>query len=192
MASGEPKSTPQMLERNHTALIIVDLQEKLVPHIFEKERVLRNTQLLIRLAQIFGIPIVMTTQYAKGLGATVPEIASLLPNITPLDKATFGCFDNEGFTQALRRLGSGINTVVLAGIESHICVTQTALGALANGYLVHVASDAISSRTEHNWRVGLNRMERSGALVSSTEMIIYELLARSDTPEFKQMLQYLK
>lgn len=192
MTEDASRSVARRLERNHTALILIDLQQKLVPHIFETDRVIANARLLIHLAKILGLPILLTTQYAQGLGPTVPEVASLVPDITPLDKATFGCFDNETFCRELRRLRSGIHTVVLAGIESHICVTQTALGALANGYLVHVASDAVSSRAEHNWRIGLGRMEGAGALVSSTEMVIYELLARSDTPEFKQMLPFLK
>lgn len=192
MSRDESPSGGRLLEANHTALLLIDLQEKLVPHIHERERVLRNTSLLIRLARILGLPILLTTQYAEGLGGTVQEIRTLLPDVLPLDKPTFGCFSSDSFLQALRRLPSGIHTLVLAGIETHICVAQTALEALQNGYFVHVASDATSSRAEHNWRVGLNRMEKAGALISSTEMVIYELLGRSDSSQFKQMLPFLK
>ena len=192
MGRDETPSAGQLLEANHTALLLIDLQEKLVPHIYERERVLRNASLLIRLARILDLPILLTTQYAKGLGPTVQEIRALLPDVMPLDKPTFGCFDSDSFLQVLRRLPSGINTLVLAGIETHICVTQTVLGALQNGYFVHIASDATSSRAEHNWRVGLSRMEKAGALISSTEMVIYELLGRSDSAQFKQMLPFLK
>jgi nicotinamidase-related amidase len=180
------------LEAQHCALVVVDIQEKLLPPIFEKERLLRNSQLLIRLAKILGIPVLMTTQYVKGLGPIVPEIASLAPEVRPLDKMEFGCFNNQAFCGAVKALPGDRNTVLLCGMESHICVTQTALGALNSGYLVHVASDAVSSRTEWNWNIGLERMRAAGALISSTEMMIYELLRSSGGPAFKEMLQYLK
>lgn len=180
------------LEAEHCALIVVDIQEKLLPPIFEKERLVKNSQLLIRLAGILKIPTVMSTQYAKGLGRTVPEIASLLPETDPIDKQLFSCFGSDVFCSVLKRLPGNRNTVLLCGMESHICVTQTALGALREGYIVHVASDAVSSRTEWNWHVGLERMRAAGAVISSTEMIIYELLRSSGAPAFKELLPHLK
>ncbi len=182
----------QSLSAEGAALVVVDIQEKLLPPIHEKERLGRNSQLLLRLAEILRIPVLATTQYAKGLGKTVPEIAALLPPPEPLDKLRFGCFANPQFCSALKALPGRRNTVLLCGMETHICVMQTALGALEQGYLVHVASDAVGSRSEWNWKVGLERMRTAGALISSTEMIIYELLGGSGTAEFKQMLQYLK
>jgi len=180
------------LEPDNCALIVVDIQERLLPPIFERERLIRNSQLLIRLASIFGIPAVISTQYAKALGSTVSDIGTLLPDARPLDKVEFGCFNNQGFCSAVRSLPGQRNTMLLCGMESHICVTQTALGALNSGYIVHVASDAVSSRTEWNWKVGLDRMRTAGAIISSTEMMIYELMRKSDSAGFKQMLQYLK
>lgn len=182
----------QPLAAEQSALVVVDIQEKLLPPIHEKERLVRNSQLLLRLAEILKIPVVATTQYAKGLGKTVPEIASLLPATEPIDKLQFGCFQNQQFCSTLKALPGRRNTVLLCGMEAHICVMQTALGALEQGYLVHVASDAVGSRSEWNWQIGLERMRTAGALISSTEMIIYELLGGSGTAEFKQMLQYLK
>lgn len=182
----------QPLAAEQAALVVVDIQEKLLPPIHEKERLVRNSQLLLRLAGILNIPVVATTQYAKGLGRTVPEIASLLPPDEPIDKLQFGCFASPQFCSALKALPGRRNTVLLCGMETHICVMQTALGALEQGYLVHVASDAVGSRSEWNWKVGLERMRAAGALISSTEMIIYELLGGSGTAAFKQMLQYLK
>jgi nicotinamidase-related amidase len=182
----------QPLSAEQAALVVVDIQEKLLPPIHEKERLVRNSQLLLRLAGILKIPVVATTQYAKGLGKTVPEIASLLPAPEPIDKLQFGCFASEQFCSALKALPGRRNTVLLCGMETHICVMQTALGALDQGYLVHVASDAVGSRSEWNWKIGLERMRTAGALISSTEMIIYELLGGSGSAEFKQMLQYLK
>jgi len=180
------------LEADQCALIVVDIQEKLLPPIWEKERFVRNAQLLIRLAGILKIPTLATTQYSKGLGSTVPEIASLLPDAPTLDKLTFSCFGSDVFCSLLKRLPGPRTTVLLCGMETHICVMQTALGALREGYLVHVASDAVSSRTESNWRIGLERMRAAGAILSSTEMMIYELLRSSGAPAFKELLPYLK
>jgi len=180
------------LEADQCALIVVDIQEKLLPPIWEKERFVRNAQLLIRLAGILKIPTLATTQYSKGLGNTVPEIASLLPDTPTLDKLTFSCFGSDVFCSLLKRLPGPRTTVLLCGMETHICVMQTALGALRDGYLVHVASDAVSSRTEMNWRIGLERMRAAGAILSSTEMMIYELLRSSGAPAFKELLPYLK
>lgn len=182
----------RQLEPEQCALIVVDIQEKLLPPIWQKEQMLRNSQLLIRLARILKIPALITTQYAKGLGNTTPEIASLLPDSAPIDKLMFSCFGSDVFCSLLKRLPGQRTTVLLCGMEAHICVMQTALAALREGYLVHVASDAVSSRTESNWRIGLDRMRDAGAVISSAEMMIYELLRSSGAPAFREMLPYLK
>jgi nicotinamidase-related amidase len=180
------------LEVEQCALIVVDMQKKLLPPIWEKERLVRNVQLLIRLAGILKIPSIVTTQYAKGLGETVPDIADLLPNTPSIDKLMFSCFGSDAFCSTLKRLPGRRTTVLLCGMETHICVMQTALGALREGYLVHVASDAVSSKTELNWRIGLDRMRAGGAILSSAEMMLYELLRSSGAPAFKELLPYLK
>ena len=180
------------LEASQCALLVIDIQEKLLPPIFQKEQLVKNSQLLIRLAGILKIPALMSTQYVKGLGNTVPEIASLLPGTEAIDKHMFSCFGSEVFCSLLKRLPGQRNTLLLCGMESHICVTQTALAALREGYIVHVASDAVSSRTEWNWKIGLKRMRAAGAIISSTEMIIYELLRSSGAPAFMEMLPYLR
>jgi len=181
----------KLLKPEECALVVIDIQEKLIPFIYEKDRVIRNTKLLINLAKIIGLPIILTTQYTKGLGQTIEDIVSEIPDIEPIDKLEFGCFGNKGFCGAVENLPAR-KTLLTAGIESHICVTQTVLGALNQGYNVHVPTDSVSSRTESNWQVGLHRMEQAGAVLSSTEMIIYELLYQSGTSAFKQMLPYLK
>src|SRR6201998_547704 len=150
------------LEVDQCALIVVDIQEKLLPPIWQKEQFIRNSQLLIRLAGILKIPAIVTTQYAKGLGNTVPEIASLMPECRPIDKLLFYCFGSDVFCSLLNRLPGRRTTILLCGMETHICVTQTALAALREGYLVHVASDAVSSRTAWNWKGGLERMAHAG------------------------------
>jgi nicotinamidase-related amidase len=180
------------LEADRCALIVVDIQEKLLPPIFQKEQLVRNSKLLIRAAGVLKIPSIVSTQYAKGLGKTVPEIASLLPETEAIDKDRFSCFGSDVFCTLLKRLQGNRNTLLLCGMESHICVMQTALAALRDGYLVHLASDAVSSRTEWNWKIGLDRMRAAGAVISSTEMMIYELMRSSSSPAFKEMLPYLK
>ncbi len=173
-------------------MIVVDIQQKLLPPIFNKEMLVKNSQLLVRLAKILSIPIMMTTQYSKGLGDTVPEVSSLLDGVKAIDKLEFGCFGSDAFRAGLKTLPGNRNTVLLCGMEAHICVMQTALGALNEGYLVHVASDAVGSRAEWNWRVGLDRMRAAGAVISSAEMMMYELLRRSGSTAFKELLPYLK
>ena len=180
------------LEAEQCALVVIDIQEKLLPPIFQKEQLVRNAQLLIRAASILKIPALVSTQYAKGLGATVLEIASLLPAAEITDKTLFSCFGSDIFCTLLKRLPRNRNTLLLCGMESHICVTQTALAALRDGYFVHVASDAISSRTEWNWKIGLDRMKAAGAVISSTEMMIYELMRSSSSAAFKELLPHLK
>lgn len=192
LASDLSEMARRPLEAEQCALIVVDIQEKLLPPIFQKEQLVRNAQLLIRLAGILKVPTMLSTQYAKGLGSTVPEISSLVPQVQAIDKQMFSCFGSDAFCSLLKRLPGNRNTVLLCGMETHICVMQTALGALRDGYLVHVASDAVGSRTEWNWRIGLERMRAAGAVLSSTEMMIYELLRSSGAAGFKEMLPFLK
>ena len=180
-----------VLERERALLVVVDLQEKLLPAIDGKDRVLDGARLLIRAARELGLPLVLTTQYAKGLGPTVPEVIAEAPGVEPVDKVAFGCFGSEDF---LARLATfpGRDQLLVAGIESHICVAQTVLGALGKGYRVHVAADGIGSRHAEDRELGLRRMEHAGAVLSSTEMAVYELLGRSDGAAFKRLLPYLK
>jgi nicotinamidase-related amidase len=180
------------LEAGRCALLVVDIQEKLLPPIFQKEQLVRNAKLLIRMGSVLKIPAIVSTQYAKGLGGTVPEVASLLPETEAIDKSLFSCFGSDVFCTLLKRLPGSRNTLLLCGMESHICVMQTALAALRDGYLVHVASDAVSSRSEWNWKIGLDRMRAAGAVISSTEMMIYELMRSSASEAFKEMLPHLK
>lgn len=182
----------QPLQAERCALVVIDIQEKLLPPIFNKEMLVRNSQLLIRLGKILRLPVLATTQYLKGLGPTVPDIAQLLPDAEEMDKLEFSCFGSDRFCSAMKSLPNGRNTMLLCGMETHICVMQTALAALENGYIVHVAADAVGSRAEFNWKIGLERMRDAGCVISTTEMMMYELLRQSGTAEFKEMLKHLK
>jgi len=192
IAGDQAEVARRPLEAEACALVVVDIQERLLPPIFNRDQLVKNSQLLIRLARILDLPIMVTTQYSKGLGPTVPEIAALLEGVTAFDKVEFSCFGSDAFRSRLKSLPGNRNTVLLCGMEAHICVMQTALGALNGGYLVHIASDAVGSRAEWNWQIGLERMKGAGAVISSTEMMMYELLRCSGTPQFKQLLPYLK
>jgi nicotinamidase-related amidase len=182
---------PSVLSPERTALVVVDLQERLLPAIEGRDRVVRNSLLLMRLADVLGIPVVLTSQYKKGLGEILPEVRAAAPGNEPLDKVAFGCFGDPAFLERLRSL-KGRDQLLVTGVEGHICVCQTVLGALEKGYDVHVVADAVGSRSEENRQVGLARMEKSGALLSSAEMATYELLRRSDGEAFKKMLPYIK
>lgn len=179
------------LDPRRALLVIVDLQDKLLPVIDERERILRNSGLLLKLASILDLPVLLTTQYRKGLGDIVPEITRAAPAAIPLDKVAFSCFGSAEF-EARVAAHPDRDQLVVGGIESHICVAQTVLGALGRGLAVHVAADAVGSRTAENRVIGLRRMETAGAVVTSAEMAIYELLGRSDAAAFKAMLPHLR
>jgi nicotinamidase-related amidase len=182
----------KLIDPRSTALVVIDLQEKLVPAIDGGAGILANTGKLIHLAKILDLKTIVTTQYRKGLGGIVSAIEEALAGAGSLDKVCFGCLGDEAFRSTLSQTIAPGGTLLLAGVESHICVMQTALGALDDGYNVHVVSDAIGSRSPANRALGIERMRDAGAIITSTEMAIYELLGNSSRPEFKQMLPYLK
>jgi nicotinamidase-related amidase len=190
MASVE--SEPLLLRRDSAVMLAVDLQYSLLSVMFEAERVIRNAVLLLRSAELMQVPRLLTTQYSKGLGPLHREIERTIDGVRIFDKSNFSCFGAPDFLPELGALAPQADTLLIFGVESHICVTQTALSALEAGLRVHVAADAVSSRTPENWQVGLKRMERAGAVVSSTEMMIYELLGRGGTPEFRAIHPLVK
>jgi nicotinamidase-related amidase len=173
--------------RDDCVLVIIDAQEKLMPAITGGEEVISNIVRLARFAHIVGLPVIVTEQ--EKLGATVPEVAKWLPDPDPVKKVHFDCFSCHGFKD--RILAAGRKTLVLTGVEAHICVAQTALRA-GPGYAVHVVSDAVSSRVMENKQVALQRMAREGSVITSTEMFIYEVLKQAGTEEFKAALQLVK
>jgi nicotinamidase-related amidase len=166
--------------------VVIDIQERLLPAIHEKERVVANTVRLVKGAVILGLPTVVTEQYRKGLGPTVPEVAAAVPGFAPMEKLAFSSCGAEGFVAVLE--AKGIRDVILCGIEAHVCVTQTCLDLLARGFRAFIVADALSSRTPENHRAGVERMRDAGAIIVSTEMILFELLGRAGTAEFKQIL----
>jgi nicotinamidase-related amidase len=175
------------ITRDNCLLVVIDVQEKLMPAIAGREAVMANIVRLARFAGIVGIPVVVTEQ--EKLGLTVPEVRECLPGENPVKKVHFNCLSCHDFRDRVH--GSGRKTLVLTGAEAHICVAQTALHAMP-GYNVHVVADAISSRVPENREIALKRMMQEGALITSTEMFIYEILGRAGTDEFKAVLPLVK
>ena len=161
-------------------------------HIHESRRVIKNIDLMIRLADTLDFPVIANTQYKKGVGPLVEELVPLLEDWPCIDKTEFNGLDNAGVRCMLGKLPTTVDTLLLCGVESHICVYQTAMGAMRAGYEVRVVADAISSRTPENNAYGKERLREIGATVAPAEMIIYELLQQAGTPAFKAMLPYLK
>jgi nicotinamidase-related amidase len=176
-----------LIAREDSLLVIIDAQERLMPVIEGHQEVTDNLVRLAKFAGIVGLPVVVTEQ--QKLGATLPVVAEALGGVSTLSKITFDCFGSPEFVSALAAQGRG--TLILAGIEAHICVAQTALTGVRD-YRVQVVSDAVGSRTRANWLIALERVRAAGVEVTSTEMVIYELLRRAGTEEFRATLPLVK
>jgi isochorismate hydrolase len=183
----QSKRTNHIIGRHECVLIIIDVQDKLIPAIADKESVLSNIIRLVRVCHLTDIPIVVTEQ--EKLGKTVAEIKNELSAETAVQKVHFNCFSCEDFAERVKRTGRKI--LILAGVEAHICVTQTALHA-SPFYKVQIVSDAVSSRLTDNRNVAIQRMRDAGATITSTEMFIYEILQKAGTDEFRSVLPLVK
>ena len=179
-----------MLSVDNSVLLVIDVQEKLFRAIHQKEQLLDNLQRLIKGIKVLEIPILLTEQYPQGLGTTIPEIAQLLPDSKPLPKVNFSCCGDAAFLQAFKKLNR--KQVLIAGIESHVCVYQTAADLLTAGYEVYVVRDGVSSRTEQNIDIGLKMMAQLGAKITSTETALFELLKVAKGDKFKAISKIVK
>ncbi len=171
-------------------LFLVDLQKVMLELCVHKEDVVRNVTALLDMAAVLHVPVLFSQHNAEKLGPFLPELTSTVPNPLILDKLEFSCFENEAMAQAVA--ASGRTTLILAGIETHVCIFHTGAHGVRLGYTVHVVSDAVTSRSEHNRSIGLQRLDRAGAVITSTEMITFEWLNRAGTPQFRQALPILK
>ena len=179
-----------MLSVDNSVLLVIDVQEKLFRAIHQKEQLLDNLQRLIKGIKVLEIPILLTEQYPQGLGATIPEIAQLVSVIKPFPKVCFNCCGDAAFLQAFKKLNR--KQVLIAGIESHVCVYQTAADLLTAGYEVYVVRDGVSSRTEQNIDIGLKMMAQLGAKITSTETALFELLKVAKGDKFKAISKIVK
>ena len=170
------------------ALLVVDVQEKLMNHIKHRDLVVANSVRLVRAAEILGLPVWATEQYPQGLGSTVYEIAKLIPERPA--KTTFHCCSVPQLVEQL--YGRKTRHVTLVGIETHVCVAQSALELLGLGFGVQVPADAVASRSKMDWEIALRRLEQAGAVVTTAEAILFEWTERSDRPEFKAISELVK
>jgi isochorismate hydrolase len=180
------------IEREKAVLIIVDVQDVLMRKMNQEvgEKVIRNIRILLAFAKEMAIPILITEQYPKGLGKTIPEIKMELESILPIEKVSFSCCGVETFNHQLSQFGR--KQVILTGIETHVCVLQTAEDLIQKGYEVYVVADAICSRRKLDWEIGLRWMEKKGAMISTTEIIAFRLLKEAGTEEFRGLSKLLK
>jgi nicotinamidase-related amidase len=179
-----------MLKIENTVLAIVDIQGKLALSMYEKEFLFKNVQKIIKGIQVLGIPIIWLEQNPKGLGPTIPEIADILSNNQPISKMSFSCCRNDRFMQELKSLNR--KQVLITGIEAHICVYQTAADLVELGYEVQVVTDAVSSRTIADKKIGLQKMGDSGVSMTSVETALFELLKVAEGEQFKEILRIVK
>ncbi len=178
------------LNARETLLVIIDIQERLAAAMAEKDRVVANALHLIELAKLHHIPILLTEQFPRGLGPTLKEIKESLPAYEPFEKVSFNCCREEGFPTLLA--AAGRKKVLLTGMETHICILQTALGLLEEGYDVHVIQDAVCSRTTNNFQVGIEFLRDAGAVITTTETVLFQILERAGSPEFKVLSKRIK
>lgn len=178
------------LEKDGVVLIIIDLQERLMKAMKDKDKVFKNTNLLIACANELNIPIILTEQYPKGLGETVPEIKENLLEYKYIEKNTFTACD-ETLIKMLEEIGDH-KQILVTGSETHVCVFQTVRDLILQDYNVHLVKDAVCSRFDENYENGIELMRDAGAVISNTESVLFDLLKKSGTPEFKKISALLK
>lgn len=181
----------RLLNPENVCLQIVDVQQSLMAKIKGAEKVIETIALMINCAKIFGLPIVANTQYKKGLGPYVAGVESLLEDISTIDKTEFNAAANIETASFLDGLANEVDTIILVGVETHICIYQTAMGLLAKGLGVWVVTDGVSSRNMEDHQVGLLRLQSMGVCLGSSEMLIYELLGKAGSPMFKKILPFI-
>ncbi len=185
-----PNPYSEFLRPDDCLLLLVDIQAVMLDPCDEASRLRKNAAALLDIARIFEIPVIFTTHNAEKLGGFLPELTEQVQRPIVLNKQEFSCFENEGMAETV--MAAERRTLLVAGLETHVCIFHTAAHAIRLGYRVHVAADAVASRSRFNWEIGLRRMEKGGAVISSTEMMIFELLNRAGTSQFRAALPLLK
>jgi len=178
-----------IIDSAKTAFVLVDVQEKFIPVINHIDKIIGNCNILVKASQILKIPLIVTEQYPKGLGKTSEKI-ELPEKVEKIEKNEFSCFDCEKFAKRIKELG--VESIVLFGIEAHVCVLQTALSGLKEGLEVHVIYDAVSSRDKKNKKICIERMRQSGVFIASTEIILFQLMKTADKEGFKEIQKLIK
>lgn len=180
----------ELLDKSRSVLILIDFQERLVPNVHESQSMLARIDLLLFAAGLLHVPVLLTEQYPKGLGGTIELIRKAAPHVHPLEKMSFSCMAASGFKEWLASFRR--DQILLAGIETHICLAQTALDLAAQGSNVYVVADATSSRRPLDAQIALHRLDRSGLTITTAEAVVFEWLRRAGTDEFRAIQPRLK
>ena len=178
------------LDKHNSVLLIIDVQERLAKVMKVKEEVVANCVHLVELAKTYDIPVLVTEQYSKGLGPTEEAIRNALTEYRPIEKLTFSCCDEISFLDEINKLER--QHVILAGMETHVCVLQTGIALLREGFYIHVVKDAVCSRAKENWKTGIGFLRDAGAVVSCTETVLFQILKIAGTEEFKALSRRIK
>lgn len=178
-----------MIRREDAVILVIDMQEKLLPKIRGKKKLLEGIDTIIRFGIELSIPVIATEQYSKGLGGTIPEIADILPE-SPIDKMTFSCMGCDIFQETLKSMKR--RQLIVTGIETHVCVMQTCLSAIDEGYEVYLVADAVSAHGKQHHNVAMERMVKAGVTLVTAEMLMFETLQIAGTPDFKKILPLIK
>ncbi len=176
--------------KEHSAGLVIDIQERLFPFISENEALTRNSLILVQGLQVLSIPVIVTEQYTKGLGPTIQPLKEVLSGLQPMEKMAFSCCDDQPFMKQLESLHKKF--IIITGIESHVCVLQTTIDLLEKNYIPVVVEDCVSSRRLNDKAMAINRMRRMGAIITTYESVLFELLRYSGTEEFKAISKLVK
>ena len=179
-----------MIDLKNCCLVVVDVQGKLAQLMYDNQTLFKNIEILIKAARALSIPVIWCQQVPEALGPTIPQIAEFLSGDQPINKSSFSCCGDEQFIDRLNTLNR--SNIILCGIETHVCIYQTALDLLAKGKHVTVVADAVSSRTLENKQLALNRMKLKGVDISSVEMTLFELLGTAKHPQFRDIAKLVK
>jgi nicotinamidase-related amidase len=184
---------PMAIAREQAAMVVIDVQERLFPAMDadHREEVMRNLKVLAAAARRLNVPVLVTEQYPKGLGHTLQELKEALPTgLEPIEKVAFSCWGVDTFRKRLT--ATGARQVILAGIEAHVCVLMSALDLLAAGHAVQVVADAVTSRTQANWRLAMAHLRQAGAVVTTTETVLFQLLRHADSDDFRELARLIR
>ena len=182
-------TSQRIINRERAGIVVVDIQTKLTKVMRRPAFMVDNVVRLLRFSALMDLPVVVTEQYPRMMGTTLPEVREAVPKFDPLPKMEFDCCGNHDFNTRLK--AASIDQIILTGLETHICILQTCLSLLEAGYKVYVPRDGVDSRTEENWQVGLELMKSAGAVITSAETIIFQILKKAGTAEFKQAMKLI-
>lgn len=178
------------IKKENSIGVVIDIQERLFPVMNDTEQLLKRCKILVEGLQVLSVPLLVTQQYTKGLGETLPEISALIDDFSPIEKSSFSCYDEPAFVEALEEIDD--TNVIICGIEAHVCVLQTAIDLRNAGYNPIVVVDCISSRKKQDMELALIRYQQEGVLVTTSESILFELARSSKAPAFKSISKLVK